>query len=269
MATLVAGPQTLGLRTRRQLGRWSEARSASLGTTTALAVTMAERPVALTTRPVAVAARSITVTTATLAIARALPVATAAITTPAIAAVTAVTRGALLGDRFELVVDDQLEQAAAFAAPFGREHRRDVDAVDVVFCLGAQLIADRGTVRKDRSIEHPLGLTSPCGAPGPRAICCDTRQFDVDPCRHRPKRYPARPDLPVPCSHSIGGMPIYALGSQQPTIDATVLVHPDAVVIGSVTIDRVVDLAVAVLRATTRSRSGRTSIRTQRAAHHA
>lgn len=31
-------------------------------------------------------------------------------------------------------------------------------------------------------------------------------------------------------------MPIYALGSQQPTIDATAFVHPDAVVIGSVTI---------------------------------
>jgi carbonic anhydrase/acetyltransferase-like protein (isoleucine patch superfamily) len=31
-------------------------------------------------------------------------------------------------------------------------------------------------------------------------------------------------------------VPIYALGSQQPTIDATAYVHPDAVVIGSVTI---------------------------------
>lgn len=31
-------------------------------------------------------------------------------------------------------------------------------------------------------------------------------------------------------------MPIYALGSQEPTIDSTAYVHPDAVVIGSVTI---------------------------------
>ncbi len=31
-------------------------------------------------------------------------------------------------------------------------------------------------------------------------------------------------------------MPIYALGDQQPTIDASAYVHPDAVIIGSVTI---------------------------------
>ena len=31
-------------------------------------------------------------------------------------------------------------------------------------------------------------------------------------------------------------MPIYALGDQVPTIDATAYVHPDAVIIGSVTI---------------------------------
>lgn len=31
-------------------------------------------------------------------------------------------------------------------------------------------------------------------------------------------------------------MPIYALGSQEPTIDETAFVHPDAVIIGSVTI---------------------------------
>lgn len=31
-------------------------------------------------------------------------------------------------------------------------------------------------------------------------------------------------------------MPIYALGSQQPTIDSSAYVHPDAVIIGSVTV---------------------------------
>ena len=31
-------------------------------------------------------------------------------------------------------------------------------------------------------------------------------------------------------------MPIYALGSQEPSIDATAYIHPDAVIIGSVTI---------------------------------
>ncbi|MDP4973255.1 MAG: gamma carbonic anhydrase family protein, partial [Ilumatobacteraceae bacterium] len=29
-------------------------------------------------------------------------------------------------------------------------------------------------------------------------------------------------------------MPIYALGSQEPTIDTTAFIHPDAVIIGSV-----------------------------------
>jgi carbonic anhydrase/acetyltransferase-like protein (isoleucine patch superfamily) len=35
---------------------------------------------------------------------------------------------------------------------------------------------------------------------------------------------------------TVGPMPIYALGDQVPTIDGTAFVHPDAVVIGSVTI---------------------------------
>ncbi len=38
----------------------------------------------------------------------------------------------------------------------------------------------------------------------------------------------------APCT--FGGVPIYALGSQEPTIDASAFVHPDAVIIGSVTI---------------------------------
>ena len=35
---------------------------------------------------------------------------------------------------------------------------------------------------------------------------------------------------------TVSGVPIYALGSQEPAIDATAYVHPDAVIIGSVAI---------------------------------
>ena len=43
-------------------------------------------------------------------------------------------------------------------------------------------------------------------------------------------------------------MPVYALGEIEPTIDPTAYVHPGAVIIGNVTLGRVVGVAERVLR---------------------
>src|SRR4051794_13456343 len=63
---------------------------------------------------------------------------------------------------------------------------------------------------------------------------CDRAQECPSPARTPPS--PAD-TYPLPAHHERSkGMPIYALGDRIPAIDATAYVHPDAVVIGDVTI---------------------------------
>jgi carbonic anhydrase/acetyltransferase-like protein (isoleucine patch superfamily) len=131
-------------------------------------------------------------------------------------------------------------------------HLQDGDAVDLLLGLDLELVADLRPLGEDRAVEHTLGLPSTGGAPGPGAITERTGEFDVDPSRHEAQRY--RLDLqrhhchlswccddpPAPGSDGPRVyrrvVPIYALGDLEPVIDAAAYVHPDAVVIGAVTI---------------------------------
>ena len=137
----------------------------------------------------------------------------------------------LLGDRLEVAAREQFEHVAAPRLLLRRDDRQDADALDVLLALGAQLVADADTNRQDRSVEDPFWFAGASSAPRPRPIAADGGQFDVDPRRHGSPRYPLTALL-----LQNGAVPIYALGDQQPTIDDTAYVHPDAVIIGSVTI---------------------------------
>lgn len=256
---LLAGAQTLGLGSLRDLGRRCEVGTV---TTVSAAAAATASPIAATTTVVAaattvvtavatLAARAVTTagtgatitpvaTTGTIPatgpIAATGPVATVAITarstivvtpqaSPAVVISTAATRGTVLDDGLEgLVARQQFEQLAR-GLLLGRHHRQHVDAVEILLDLDPQLITDAGARRHDGAIEHPARVLRAGRPPCPRTVPGRARQLDLDARGHGPERYRYR-----------RAMPIYALGSQVPDIDAEAYVHPDAVVIGSVRI---------------------------------
>ena len=94
--------------------------------------------------------------------------------------------GAVLDDRLEaLLARQQLQQAGPRRLLLVRDDRQHPDAVDVVFGLDPQLVADRRPARQDRTVEHATRLSGPGGAPGPRTVRCRARQLDLDADRHR------------------------------------------------------------------------------------
>ena len=70
-------------------------------------------------------------------------------------------------------------------------------------------------------------------APRPRAVGGRARELDLDADGHGEHGTVAAPPNGA---GTVAAVPVYALGDQVPSIDATAYVHPDAVIIGSVTI---------------------------------
>jgi carbonic anhydrase/acetyltransferase-like protein (isoleucine patch superfamily) len=234
---LLTGTQALRLGALGQLRRWGEVWPV-LALATRPLLTPRRLGIATWSVPIATVAPAAAITTGAISVAvvaatTIVPVApfVAVAALPWAARIAAIMRRPLLDDWLEVAARKQFEQVAAPGLLLRRNDRQDADALDVLFALGTQLIADSCPTGQDRSVEDAFGLASTGGAPRPRAIVADRRQFDVDPRRHGSPRYP----LAVPLFQN-GPMPIYALGDQLPTIDDLAYVHPDAVIIGSVTI---------------------------------
>jgi carbonic anhydrase/acetyltransferase-like protein (isoleucine patch superfamily) len=176
-------------------------------------------------------------TLATLTIATAL----GPLSTAAVAALRAVSLRSLLDNRLEgLLARQQLEhgRVGLQAAVHDRKHR---DAVDLLLDFDLVLVADLGVAREDRRVDDAPGLPRARSSPRPRAVRTRTRKFDVDPAGHGDQRYPLHSrlgfiDTGGRSLRYVRRVPIYALDDQVPAIDPNAYVHPDAVVIGSVTI---------------------------------
>ena len=118
----------------------------------------------------------------------AVPALTAGRARPAI--IGAATTGALLHDRFERFLGRQeLQQIGAGRLLLWWNDGQHPNALDVVLGLDPQLIADRGSSREDRSVEHATWFTRPGCAPGPRAVGARAGELDLDARRHGQPRY--------------------------------------------------------------------------------
>src|SRR6056297_3255068 len=98
----------------------------------------------------------------------------------------------------------------------------------------------------DRTVGHSVRLAGTSSAPGPGAIGERARQLDIDPSGHfgngtrsaSENSNESRPDWRAGTVTAVrcAAMAVYALGDLEPTIHPDAFVHPDAVIIGSVTI---------------------------------
>ena len=136
----------------------------------------------------------------------------------------------------------QLDALGFLAGALGRQHRDDGDAVDVEVGLGPQHVADLGARREQAAVDHTTRFAGAGRPPRPVPVGARARQLEFDPPGHGWQRYPRPPRRPPPLPArrpvlaTVVAVPIYALGDVAPRIDPTAFVHPDAVVIGDVTI---------------------------------
>jgi hypothetical protein len=156
------------------------------GMTAFAAFALAPWTATLATNTFALAVATLATPVTTLAIAAIAALATVATVTTGTTAAAFVTvaSGALLDHRLEVAGRQQLEDALTVVLLLRLDDRQDPNPVDVLFGLDLQLIADRGTLGQDRSIERAPGLTRPGSAPGPRPVSARARELDFDPGRH-------------------------------------------------------------------------------------
>jgi carbonic anhydrase/acetyltransferase-like protein (isoleucine patch superfamily) len=244
---LFARAQALRLGALGQLGRRCEVRP--VGSLPSLAAIVTTRrlvvPAWAATLPAVIAATSaITSGPVPVAVVPLVSIISAA-SLPWTAGIVAIASHALLDDRLKVGARQQLQELAALGLLLRRDDREDADALDVVLALGAELIPDGSTGGENRPVEDAFGFAGPSGAPRPRPIAADRRQLDVDPRWHGSPRYPLATQLLQPPQRRSSdvrspfycrAVPIYALADQEPTIHESAYVHPDAVIIGSVTI---------------------------------
>ena len=156
---------------------------------------------------------------------------------------TVAAAGEHLCHRLERPLRHELDQIGALAAARRTEDLGHGDAVEIALDLGPQHVADLRAGRQERGAHHPARLLRAWRPPGPRPVWARARQLDLDPAGHGVLPYRTRAaatseavGLPDSTATTVGRMPVYALGDAAPRIDPTAFVHPDAVVIGSVTI---------------------------------
>jgi carbonic anhydrase/acetyltransferase-like protein (isoleucine patch superfamily) len=253
------GTQAFRLRAFRDFGRRREVRPATRTTAVLLACTITTTIATTIATAFATAALAIptfrTWPATAVAVAARTPISVAARTPISVtsSALAALTLGAGLDDGLEVTLcGEQFDDVTAIglgAVVHGAEHR---DAIDLLFDFDLQLVADLAACGQDRAIEHTLGLLRSSSTPGPRAVAERAGEFDVDPSRHGQNGTASDSSNTIEnglghCEHrpmvrADGGagyvrhMPIYALGDQVPDIHPSAYVHPDAVIIGTVTI---------------------------------